>query len=97
MSENERRNAAVADSRYRSQLTFFARARSFGAAVALGEFFNATGRVHEFLFAGEKRMTSSAYADSNIATRRARMIHSPACTDHIRLVIFRMNAGFHVC
>src|SRR5437899_12739634 len=68
------------------QLTFFARAHGFGAAIALGEFFDATGRVHEFLFAGEKRMTSSANTDSNVTTRRAGVIHRPTRPHHIRFV-----------
>src|SRR5438270_7818646 len=77
------------------QLTFFARARGFGAAIALGEFFHAAGRVHEFLFAGEKRMTSGADTDSNVTTRRARFIDRAARTDDICLLIFRVNACFH--
>src|ERR1700736_2713810 len=78
------------------QLTFFARARSLGAAVALGEFFHATGRVHEFLFAGEKRMTSGANTDSNVTTRRAGVIDRAARADDICLVIFWVNACFHL-
>src|SRR5437588_3135734 len=78
------------------QLTFFARARSLGAAVALGEFFNATGRVHEFLFAGEKRMTSSADTDSNVANGRAGVIHRAARANDVGLVIFWVNACFHL-
>jgi hypothetical protein len=77
------------------QLTFFARARSSRAAVALGEFFHATGRIHKFLFAGEKRMTSGADTDSNIATGRAGVIHRAARANDIGFVIFWMNACFH--
>jgi len=77
------------------QLTFFARAHGFGAAIALGEFFDATGRVHEFLFAGEKRMTSSANTDSNVTTRRAGVINRSARANDIGLVIFWVNACFH--
>ena len=77
------------------QLTFFDRAHGFGAAVALGEFFDATGRVHEFLFAGEKRMTSGADTDSNVITRRARFVDRAARTDDICLLILRVNACFH--
>ena len=77
------------------QLTFFARARSFGAAVALGEFFDATGRVDEFLFAGEKRMTSGADTDSNVGPRRAGVIDRATRTNDICHVIFRVNACFH--
>ena len=77
------------------QLTFFARAHGFGAAITLGEFFDATGRVHEFLFAGEKRMTSSANTDSNVTTRRARVIDRAARADDIGFVILWVNACFH--
>jgi len=77
------------------QLTFFARARSFSAAVALGELFNATGRVHEFLFAGKKRMTSRADTDSNVTARRARFVDRTARADDICLVILWVNACFH--
>ena len=77
------------------QLTFFARAHGFGAAIALGEFFDATGRVHELLFAGEKRMTSGANTDSNVTARRAGMIDRSARANDICLVIFWVNACFH--
>ena len=77
------------------QLTFFGRAHSFRAAVALGEFFDATGRVHKFLFAGEKRMTSGANTDSNVATRRACLVDRAARADDICLLILRVNACFH--
>jgi hypothetical protein len=77
------------------QLTFFARARSFSAAVALGEFFDTTGRVHKFLLAGKKRMTSGANTDSNVATRRACLIDRAARADDICVVIFWVNACFH--
>ena len=77
------------------QLTFFARAHGFGAAIALGEFFDATGRVHEFLFAGEKRMTSSANTNSNVTTRRAGVIDRAARADDIGFVILWVNACFH--
>ena len=78
------------------QLTFFARARSFGAAVALGEFFDATGGVDEFLLAGEKRMTSGADTDSNVAPGRAGVIDRAARAHDIGFVIFWVNACFHV-
>src|ERR1700730_8391971 len=77
------------------QLSFLGRAHSFGAAIALGEFFHATGRVHEFLFAGEKRMTSRADTDSNVATGRAGLINRAARAHDIRFVIFWVNGCFH--
>ena len=92
---SERRNATVRHRRYRTQLTFFARACGFSAAVTLGEFFHAAGCVHEFLFAGEKRMTSGADTDSNVATGRAGMIHRAARANDIGLMILWVNACFH--
>src|SRR5205807_4654664 len=77
------------------QLSFLGRAHGFGAAVALGEFFHATGRVHEFLFAGEKRMTSGADTDSNVTTRRAGLVDRAARADDICLMILWVNACFH--
>src|ERR1700730_8584684 len=77
------------------QLTFFGRAHGFGAAVTLGEFFHAAGRVHEFLLAGEKRMTSGANTDSNVGPRRAGVINRPARADDIGFVILWVNACFH--
>jgi len=77
------------------QLSFFARAHGFSAAIALGEFFYATGRVHEFLFAGEKRMTRGTNTDSNVPTRRACFIDRAARADDFGLVIFWVNACFH--
>src|SRR5436309_271509 len=77
------------------QLTLFGRAHGFGTAVALGEFFHATGRVHEFLFAGEKRMTSGADTDSNVSARRAGVIDRPACAHDIGFLILWVNACFH--
>src|ERR1700682_6204217 len=79
----------------KSQLTFFARAHGFGAAVALCEFFDATGRVHEFLFACEKLMTSGAKTDSNVTTRRAGVIDRAARADDIGFMIFWVNPCFH--
>ena len=77
------------------QLSFFGRAHSFGAAIALGKFFHATGRVHEFLFAGEKRMTSGADTDSDVAPSRAGFINRATRAHDIGFVIFWVNACFH--
>jgi len=41
-------------------------------------------------------MTSGTNADLNIATRGASVIHRAACAHHISLVIFWMNACFHL-
>src|SRR5437764_14264540 len=78
-----------------SQLTFFACAHSFGAAVTLGEFFNATGGIDKFLFASEKRMTSRADTDSNVAPGRAGFINRAARAHDIGFVIFWVNACFY--
>ena len=77
------------------QLTFFGHARSFGAAVALGEFLNAAGGVDKLLFAGEKRMAGGADTDSNVAPGRAGVIHRAARANDVGLVIFWMDACFH--
>src|SRR5438874_6313711 len=78
-----------------AQLSFLFSPCSFGAAVAPGKFLDATGRIHELLFAGEKGMTSGANTDLNIAARGAGMIHRTACAHHIGLVILWMNIGLH--
>ena len=52
-----------------AQLSFRLSPRGFGAAVAAGEFFDAPGRIDEFLLAREKWMTSGTNTDFNIATR----------------------------
>ena len=51
------------------QLTLFRSASRLRAAVTAREFFNTSGGIDEFLFAGEKRMASGANADFNITTR----------------------------
>src|SRR2546423_12586905 len=78
------------------QLSFFGHARSFGAAVALGEFLNATGGIDKFLLAGEKRMAGRADTDSNVAPGRAGGVHRAARANDIGLVILWMNVCFHV-
>ncbi len=91
----DRGTARVDDPGYRNQLSFAA-ARGFGAAVTTDEFLDPAGGIDEFLFAGEKRMTSGADADFNITPRRTRVIDRAARAHDIGLVIFRMNARFHV-
>src|SRR5262245_19204873 len=78
------------------KLSFLFSPRGFGAAIAAGKFLDAPGRIHELLFAGEKRMASSANTDLNIAARGAGMIHRTACAHHIGFVILWMNTGFHL-
>ena len=90
-------SAAVINSRYSTvQLSFLLGARSFGAAIAARELFHAPSRIDKFLFAGEKGMTSGTNADLNIATSRAGVIHHTARAYDISLVVFGMNACFHL-
>lgn len=79
----------------KAQLSFLFGSRGLGAAVAPGKFLDAASRINEFLFAGEKGMTSCANADLNIAARGAGMIHRTACAYHIGFVILWMNIGLH--
>ena len=79
-----------------NQLSFFLSPSGFGATVTSGKFFDTPGGVHKFLFAGEKWMTSSTNTDLNIATSGAGVIHRAACANNIGLVIFWMDAGFHL-
>ena len=79
-----------------NKLSFFLSSRGFGATVTARKFFNAPGGIHELLFAGEKWMTSGANTDLNIATSGAGVIHRAACANNIGLVIFWMDAGFHL-
>ena len=88
--------AVAAGERLYDQLSFLLNASSFGAAVTAGKFLDPARGIDEFLFAGEKGMTSSTNADLNIATRGASVIHRAACAYHIGLVIFWMNACFHL-
>jgi len=79
-----------------NQLSFFLSPRGFGATVTAGKFFHATGGINKLLFAGEKWMTSGANTDLNIATSGAGVIDRAACANNIGLVIFWMDAGFHL-
>jgi hypothetical protein len=79
-----------------SELSFFLGAGSLRAAVTTGKFLDPTCGIDKLLFTGEKRMTSGTDADLNIATRGAGVIHRAACAHHISLVIFWMNACFHL-
>jgi hypothetical protein len=79
-----------------NQLSFFLSPSGFGATVTTGKFFDAPGGVHKLLFAGEKWMTSSTNTDLNIATSGAGVIHRAARANNIGLVIFWMDAGFHL-
>ena len=89
--------AAVIDSRYSEvQLSFLLSAGSSCAAVTAGKFLDSPRSIDEFLFAGEKGMTSGTNADLNIATRGTRVIYRAACAHHIGLVIFWMNGCFHL-
>ncbi len=89
-------NAFRSASRKTNQLSFLASARGFDAAVSLGEFLDAPGGIDELLFASEKRMTSGTNTDLNIPPRGTGMIHRPARTNDIGLVILWMDTRFHV-
>ena len=78
------------------QLSFLLSPRRFGAAITASEFLDASGGIDELLFARKKGMTSCTNTDLNIATRRPRVIHRAARTDHVGLVILWMNACFHL-
>src|SRR5256885_14200631 len=69
------------------QLTFFGRAYGFGAAVTLGEFFNATGGIDKFLLASEKTVASRGDNGSNIAAGRAGLLKPAARRNDIGFVI----------
>jgi hypothetical protein len=77
-------------------LSFLLSPRRFGATVAAGKLFHAPGGINKLLLAGEKWMTSGTNTDLNIAPSGAGVIHRPACAHDIGLVIFWMDAGFHV-
>jgi hypothetical protein len=88
--------AFAAGKRLYDELSLFLGAGSFRTAVTAGKFLDPTSGVDKLLLAGEKGMTSSTNADLNIATRGASVIHRAACAQHISLVIFWMNACFHL-
>ncbi len=79
-----------------NELSFLLGAGSFRAAVTAGKFLDPARSIDKLLFASEKGMTSGTNADLNIATRGAGVIHRAACAHHISLVIFWMNACFHL-
>ena len=79
-----------------NELGLFLGAGGFRTAVTAGKFLDPTSGIDKLLFAGEKGMTSGTNADLNIATRGAGVIHRTACAHHISLVVFRMNACFHL-
>jgi hypothetical protein len=78
------------------QLGFLLGASGFRAAVAAGKFLDAACGIDKLLFAGEKGMTSGANTDLNIPTRGASVIHRTTCAHDISLVVFWMNACFHL-
>src|SRR5438128_12113872 len=79
-----------------TELSFFGSPCGLGAAIASGKFLDASRSIDELLFASEKGMTSGTNANLDIATRRAGVIHRATCADHISLVIFWMDGGFHL-
>jgi hypothetical protein len=79
-----------------NELSFLLGAGGFHTAVPADKFLDATRGIDKLLLAGEKGMTSGTNADLNIATGGAGVIHRAACAHHISLVIFWMNACFHL-
>ena len=88
--------AVAAGERLYNELSFLPSAGSFGAAVTAGKFLDSARGIDKLLFAGEKGMTSSTNADLNIATRGASVIDRAACAHHVSVVVFWMNACFHL-
>ena len=88
--------AFAAGQRLYNELSFLLGTGSFRAAVTAGKFLDPARGIDKLLFAGEKGMTIGTNADLNIATRGASVIHRAACAHHIGLVIFWMNACFHL-
>ena len=62
---------------------------------ALLEFVHATGRVHELLLPGVKRMACVADADDNGLLRGTRLDYVAAGATDFRVHIFRMNVRLH--
>ena len=89
-------NQGAWQKRLYNELSFLFGTGSFHAAVSAGKFLDPARGIDKLLFAGEKGMTSGTNADLNIATRGARMIHRAACAHDISLIIFWMNACFHL-
>jgi hypothetical protein len=89
-------NQGAWQKRLYNELSFLLGAGSFRAAVSAGKFLDPARGIDKLLFAGEKGMTSGTNADLNIATRGASVIHRAACAHDISLVIFWMNACFHL-
>jgi hypothetical protein len=66
------------------------------SGVFLLEFLDAAGGIDDFLLAGIKRMAGRAHLDMQVlAQRRARRPRVAAAADHVYLVVFRVNFGFH--
>src|SRR5947208_15799729 len=74
----------------------FARLLAIGPVVLALELLDAAGRVDELHLAGEERMTRRADFDGDLLARAARRELVAATADDGCLVIFRMNARFHV-
>ena len=78
------------------QLSFFGSARRLGATVTPRKFLYPPGGIDKLLLAGEKWMTSGTNTDLNIATSRAGVVHRAARARDVGVVIFWMDAGFHL-
>jgi hypothetical protein len=63
--------------------------------VFFSESFDTAGRIHEFLFAGKKRMTFGTNFDADVFFRGSDLYGVAAGTLHGRVEIIRMDVSFH--
>ena len=66
-----------------------------GFHQALLEFVHATGRIHEFLLTGIKRVADVANPDDNDRLGGTRLDHVATGAADFRIHIFRMNVRLH--
>lgn len=70
--------------------------RLFFQAVLLAESFHAAGAIHDFLFAGIKRVAGGTNLNIKIVAQgRARGEGVAAGASDLNFLIFRVDAGFH--
>ena len=63
--------------------------------VFFAEAFDATGRVHQLLFAGKKRMTIGANFHADIGFGGSSLDNIAAGTFNLCCIVFWMNIWFH--
>src|SRR5207248_1283079 len=65
-------------------------------SVTLTEFFDASGRIDDLLFARVKRVARRTNFDvQRLVDRRARLEGDAAAAGHVDFAVFGMNIGFH--